>query len=60
MNRVEGDCAGRDSHALTWHMEPTAVPRDTFSQPSHRDTASMHVIRLDSAACSLCSCPQPH
>eukprot|EP00965_Chrysotila_dentata_P182764 6035060-Pleurochrysis_carterae.AAC.1 len=34
MSRVEGDCAGRNSHALTWHVAPTAVPRDTFSTPS--------------------------
>eukprot|EP00965_Chrysotila_dentata_P156729 5178313-Pleurochrysis_carterae.AAC.1 len=34
MSRVEGDCAGRDSHALNLHVEPTAVPRDTISQPS--------------------------
>eukprot|EP00965_Chrysotila_dentata_P084145 2778035-Pleurochrysis_carterae.AAC.1 len=34
MSRVEGDCAGRDAHALAWHVAPTAVPRDTLSAPS--------------------------
>eukprot|EP00965_Chrysotila_dentata_P119685 3957049-Pleurochrysis_carterae.AAC.1 len=33
MSRVDGGCAGRDSHALSWHILPTAVPRDT-STPS--------------------------
>eukprot|EP00965_Chrysotila_dentata_P099917 3301033-Pleurochrysis_carterae.AAC.1 len=51
MNRVEGDCAGRDSHALTWHIEPTAVPRDTFSQPSLAVPASTAFAK---ACASLC------
>eukprot|EP00965_Chrysotila_dentata_P109051 3602720-Pleurochrysis_carterae.AAC.1 len=34
MSRVEGNCAGRDACALTWHVAHTAVPRDTSSTPS--------------------------
>eukprot|EP00965_Chrysotila_dentata_P079702 2628617-Pleurochrysis_carterae.AAC.1 len=52
MSRVEGDCAaGRDSHALTWHVEPTAVPRNTFSQPSLAVPASTAFAK---ACASLC------
>eukprot|EP00965_Chrysotila_dentata_P066161 2190122-Pleurochrysis_carterae.AAC.1 len=34
MNRVEGDRAGSDAHARSWHVAPKAVPRDTVSTPS--------------------------
>eukprot|EP00965_Chrysotila_dentata_P041365 1372100-Pleurochrysis_carterae.AAC.2 len=29
MSRVEGNCAGKDAYALTWHVAATAVPKDT-------------------------------
>eukprot|EP00965_Chrysotila_dentata_P104802 3461372-Pleurochrysis_carterae.AAC.1 len=51
MSRVEGDCAGRDSHALTWHVAPTAVPRDKFSTPSLAVPASTAFVK---ACASLC------
>eukprot|EP00965_Chrysotila_dentata_P013193 435360-Pleurochrysis_carterae.AAC.1 len=34
MSCVEGDCCGRDAHALVRHVAPKAVPRDTLSAPS--------------------------
>eukprot|EP00965_Chrysotila_dentata_P056111 1859817-Pleurochrysis_carterae.AAC.1 len=51
MSRVEGDCAGRDSHALTWHVASTAVPKDTFSTPSLAVPASTAFAK---ACASLC------
>eukprot|EP00965_Chrysotila_dentata_P053203 1765451-Pleurochrysis_carterae.AAC.1 len=44
MNRVEVDYAGRDLYALTWHVEPTAVPRDRL--PTLRRPLLYRPLRL--------------
>eukprot|EP00965_Chrysotila_dentata_P123940 4096619-Pleurochrysis_carterae.AAC.3 len=52
LSLVDGDCAGSDAHALSWHVAPTVVPRDTVSTPS----LSVPISTAFTKACtSLCN-----
>eukprot|EP00965_Chrysotila_dentata_P187156 6171955-Pleurochrysis_carterae.AAC.2 len=53
MSRVDGDCAGSDAHALmSWHVVPTAVPRDTVSTPSLSVPASTAFAKACASFCN--------
>eukprot|EP00965_Chrysotila_dentata_P257829 6213018-Pleurochrysis_carterae.AAC.3 len=51
MSRIEGECAGRDAYALTWHVAPTVVPGDTSSTPFVSVPTSSALVKACAELC---------
>eukprot|EP00965_Chrysotila_dentata_P198665 6178939-Pleurochrysis_carterae.AAC.1 len=58
MSGVEGDCAGRDSYALAWHVAPSATARAVRSLNAL--CALAIPARTGRAACAIvCAASKP-